>query len=232
MDPNDIVERVRGVLSKAQGPVALHEPEFRGREHEYLRECIDTGWVSSVGKFVDRFEAMLCELTGAKHAVATANGTAALHVCLLLAGVRPGDEVLVPTLTFIATANAVTYAGATPHFVDSEVRTLGVDPAKLEARLEHMAVVRNGLCINRDSGAVIRALMPMHTFGHAVALEPLQAICERWRIVLIEDAADLWALSTVVATSELSGALPRLVSTATKSSRRAAVARSSPWTRR
>lgn len=190
LDPNEIVERVRGVVGDQGGPVTLHEPEFRGREWDYVKECIDTGWVSSVGKFVDRFEAMLCEITGAKHAVATVNGTAALHVCLILAGVRHGDEVLIPSLTFIATANAVSYTGATPHFVDSEECNLGVDATKLERYLERIAEKRGGACFNRETGAVIRVLMPMHTFGHAVALDELQCICDRWGIVLVEDAAE------------------------------------------
>jgi perosamine synthetase len=112
-------------LGPAQGTIALHEPEFSGQEWAYVKDCIDTGWVSSVGAYVDRFERDLCVITGAKHAVATSNGTAALHICLLLAGVEAGDEVLMPALTFIATANAVSYTHAVPHFVDSEEATLG-----------------------------------------------------------------------------------------------------------
>lgn len=185
-----VLDAVRRALRRDRGPVALHEPEFRGREQQYLAECITTGWVSSVGAFVDRFEAMLAEYTGARHAVATVNGTAALQVCLLLAGVRPGDEVLVPALTFIATANAVSYAGATPHFVDSEERTLGVDAGRLEAYLREVAERAGDGCRNRRTGAPIRALMPMHTFGHPVDLDGLAAVCERWGIVLVEDAAE------------------------------------------
>src|SRR4051794_39610012 len=112
-----VLAAVRGVLCEPQHPIALHEPEFGGREWQYVKECIDTGWVSSVGSFVDRFERDLAACTGAAHAIATANGTAALHVCLLLAGVTRGDEVLMPSLTFIATANAASYIGAVPHFV-------------------------------------------------------------------------------------------------------------------
>lgn len=190
VDVGDIVARVRAVVGTRAGPIALHEPEFRGREWQYVKDCIDTGWVSSVGKYVDRFESMLCEQTGSKFAVATVNGTAALHVCLILADVRRGDEVLIPSLTFIATANAVSYAGATPHLVDSEERTLGVAPEKLARHLREIAEVRDGRCINRGTGAVIRALMPMHTFGHAVDIEALQAICSEWCITLIEDAAE------------------------------------------
>ncbi len=181
---------MRRALRRSRGPVALHEPEFHGRERDYVAECIDTGWVSSAGKFVDRFEAMLCEITGAKYAVATVNGSAALQVCLRLAGVGQGDEVLVPSLTFIATANAVSYALGTPHFVASEEGTLGVDAAKLEAYLKEIAELRREGCINRRTGATIRALMPMHTFGHPVDLDGLAALCARWRIALVEDAAE------------------------------------------
>ena len=185
-----VVDAVRLALRRKSGPVALHEPEFRGREREYLAECIDTGWVSSAGKFVDRFEAMLAEYTGAKYAVATVNGSAALQVCLRLAGVGQGDEVLVPSLTFIATANAVSYALGTPHFVESEEATLGVDAAKLEAYLKESAELCREGCVNRRTGATIRALMPMHTFGHPVDLDGLAALCARWRIALVEDAAE------------------------------------------
>ncbi len=139
---------------------ALHEPVFAGAEWSYLKECLDTTFVSSVGKFVDRFEADLAAYTGAQHAVAVVNGTAALHVALLLAGVEPGDEVLVPTLTFVATANAVRYCGATPHFVDSSEATLGMDPAALRAWLAATTELRSGTCVNRRTGRPIRALLP------------------------------------------------------------------------
>lgn len=184
------VAAVRSVLGTPQGTIALHEPEFAGREWEYVKDCIDTGWVSSVGSYVDRFEADLRDVCGTTHAVATANGTAALHVCLLLAGVQPGDEVLVPTLTFIATANAVSYAGATPHFVDSEAATLGADPLALGAYLHDAAEMRSGGCYNRRTGARIRALVAMHVFGHPCELDALAALAEQWQLVLIEDAAE------------------------------------------
>ena len=189
-----VVDRVlaatRAVLGDAIQPIALHEPEFRGREWDYVKECIDTGWVSSVGSFVDRFERDLCAYTGAAHAVATSNGTAALHICLLLAGVRAGDEVLMPALTFIATANAVSYVSAVPHFVDSETVSLGVDPVKLDARLRDTARVIDGVCINQRTGAPIRALVVMHVFGHPADLAALDEVARRWRVVLIEDAAE------------------------------------------
>lgn len=178
-------------LQREKGPVALHEPEFVGNEQDYVSECIASGWVSSVGKYVDRFEADLAEYSGVERAIAVVNGTAALHICLQLVGVRPGDEVLVPALTFIATANAISYSGATPHFVDSERSTLGVDSAKLDAHLNDIAVVTdNGICLNKNTGAVIRALMPMHVFGHPVDIDALSSLCEKWRIQLVEDAAE------------------------------------------
>jgi perosamine synthetase len=189
-DSRAVLDAVRSVIPVERGTTALHEPEFRGNEWVYLKECVDTGWVSSVGKFVDRFEAMLTEYTGARYAVATANGTAALQVCLRLVGVARGDEVLVPALTFVATANAVSYLGATPHFVDSESRTLGVDAARLDAYLRDVAEVRDGLCVNRRSRSTIRALVPMHTFGHPCELDALAEVCARWSIALIEDAAE------------------------------------------
>jgi perosamine synthetase len=186
-----VVAAVRHATRVDEGTaVSLHEPEFRGREQQYVRECIEAGWVSSVGEFVNRFERMLAEYTGASYAVATCNGTAALHVSLLLAGVKSGDEVLIPTLTFIATANAVTYARATPHLVDCEVRTLGVDAAKLHEYLREIAEIRGEHAINRQTRAVIRALMPMHTFGLPADLDALRDLCERWKLVLVEDAAE------------------------------------------
>jgi perosamine synthetase len=181
---------VRSVLGEASRTIALHEPEFCGREWDYVKECIDTGWVSSVGAFVDRFEHDLRACTGAAHAVATSNGTAALHICLLLAGVQPGDEVLMPALTFIATANAVSYAGAVPHFVDSETRSLGVDAQALHAYLGDMAERREGGLFNRRTGARLRALVVMHVFGHPCDLDALADVAARWNLALIEDAAE------------------------------------------
>lgn len=185
-----VIAALRSVLPEASGPFHLHEPVFAGNEWGYVKECLDTGWVSSVGKFVDRFEQQLAEFTGVKRAVAVVNGTAALHACLLLAGVESGDEVLVPALTFIATANAVSYCGAAPHFVDSTESTLGLDPQKLERYLAEIAEVRAEGCFNRKTGARIRAVVPMHTFGHPVDLDALVEVCDRFRLVLVEDAAE------------------------------------------
>ena len=172
------------------GPASLHEPSFIGNEWLYLKECLDSTFVSSVGKFVDRFELDLANFTGAKHAVAVVNGTAALHIALKLAGVKAGDEVLIPALTFIATANAVTYCNATPHFIDSEVHTLGVDASKLRDYLVSHTEQRAGQCVNRFTGQVIRALVPMHTFGHPVDVDGLLTIARDFNIALIEDAAE------------------------------------------
>ena len=183
-----IVEAIHAVVGP--GPVSLHEPIFAGNEWKYVKECLDTGWVSSVGKFVDRFEADLAAYTGAKHAVAVVNGTAALHVALQLAGVRRGDEVLIPALTFVATANAVTYCGATPHFVDSEERTLGLAPHALREYLKGITEIRSGQCVNRVTGKVIRALVPMHTFGHPVDIEGMMAVARDFHLALVEDAAE------------------------------------------
>lgn len=186
--PADIVRAIEAVVG--HGPVALHEPRFRGNEWAYLKECLDSTFVSSVGPFVDRFERELADYTGAARAVAVANGTAALHVALLLAGVLPEDEVLVPAMTFIATANAVSYCHATPHFVDSEERTLGMDPRALREHLSSCTERRGALCIHRATGKVIRAMVPMHTFGHPADIDGLMAVASDFGIVLIEDAAE------------------------------------------
>ena len=162
--PNQVVAAIKEVIG--EDPAQLHEPSFEGNEWNYLKECLDSTYVSSVGKFVDKFEADLAIYTGAKYAITVTNGTAALHIALLLAGVEPKDEVLIPALTFVATANAVTYCNATPHFVDSEENTLGVDAPKLRNYLEQNTTQKNGNCVNKKSGNVIRALVPMHTFGH------------------------------------------------------------------
>jgi aminotransferase in exopolysaccharide biosynthesis len=182
------VEAIRQATGKA--PVALHEPHFAGNEWLYLRECLDSTFVSSVGAFVDRFEAELAGFTGAKHAVAVVNGTAALHIALRLVGVGTGDEVLVPALTFVATSNAIAYCGAVPHFVDSDERTLGVDPGALRDYLKSIVELRDGLCVNRSTGRVIRAVVPMHAFGHPVDVDGLLALTRDFNLQLIEDAAE------------------------------------------
>lgn len=186
--PQEIVRAIQSVVGA--GPVTLHEPRFCGNEWVYLKECLDSTFVSSVGKFVDRFEADLANITGAKRAIAVVNGTAALHVSLLLAGVEAGDEVLLPALTFIATANAVSYCNATPHFVDSSERYLGMDAQALRDYLSTTTEMQSGHCINLSTGRVIRAMVPMHTFGHPVDIEALLAVAHDFHLKVIEDAAE------------------------------------------
>lgn len=186
---DSVLSALAGVLP-AGGFKPLHEPSFEGNEWAYVKECIDTGWVSTAGKYVDRFEAMLQEFTGARRAVAVVNGTAALHMALLLAGVQPGDEVLMPALTFAATANAAAHLGAVPHFADCQERTLGLDPARLSAHLDQIAERRAGGVFNRLTGRRLAAVVPMHTFGHPVDLDPLAALCGRWSLPLVEDSAE------------------------------------------
>jgi len=184
-------ERIVSALARViQSPASLHEPEFAGNEWVYVKDCIDTGWVSSAGKYVEQFEVMLADFTGSAHAVATVNGTAALHTALLLAGTRPDDEVIVPGLTFVATANAVRYCGAVPHFADVEARTLGLDPEKLGDYLNEISDQRSGECFNRLTGRRISGVICMHTFGHPVDLDGLVKVCDRFNLSLIEDAAE------------------------------------------
>lgn len=174
----------------ATRPIALHEPLFRGNEWSYVKECIDTGWVSSVGKFVDGFERRLEEITGSRFAVATCSGTAALHAALKVSGVEPGDEVLIPALTFVATANAVVHCGGIPHFVDSEESNLGICAASLREYLHFVAERNNGFARNRQTGRRISAMVPMHAFGHPSDLEGLLRISNELSIPLVEDAAE------------------------------------------
>jgi perosamine synthetase len=184
-----ILERMECVLP-AQRPIPLHEPSFGTGAWGLVRDCLDSGWVSSAGAYVDRFEQRLADYTGMAHAVATVNGTAALHTCLLLAGVQPGDEVLLPALTFVGTANAVAAMGAVPHFVDSAPDTLGVDPQALAAQLADIAEHRGGECFNKLSGRPIRALIVVHVLGHIADMPPLRALAYRYGLRLIEDAAE------------------------------------------
>ncbi|VVE49593.1 GDP-perosamine synthase [Pandoraea aquatica] len=172
------------------GFVPLHAPVFGGNEKTYLSECIDSTFVSSVGPFVDRFERMMEEITGSKFAIATMNGTAALHMTLILAGVRDGDEVITQPLTFVATCNAIAYQRAHPIFLDVDRDTLGLSPDAVADFLESHAEMRDGQCFNRGTGRRIRAMVPMHTFGIASRIEKLIEIGERWNIVVIEDAAE------------------------------------------
>jgi aminotransferase in exopolysaccharide biosynthesis len=187
-----LVEELIFSLKKVVGsnPVPLHEPSFDGNEWKYIKECLESTYVSSVGNFVTDFENALTEYTGSKYAVAVVNGTEALHVALKLIGVLPGEEVLVPALTFIGTANAVSYCGASPHFIDSEESTLGIDAQKLRVYLKKIAKKDASNLINKVTGRRIRALVPMHTFGHPSNLDELISVADDFGIALVEDAAE------------------------------------------
>jgi aminotransferase in exopolysaccharide biosynthesis len=184
----DIITAIRKSIGR-KGAL-LHEPQFSGNESKYLQECLESTFVSSIGEFVNRFEEKLADYTGATHAIAVVNGTEALHIALILAEVKSGDEVLVPALTFVATANAVRYCGAEPHFVDSEERTLGMDPEALRSYLKATTEQRAGICINRNTGSPIRAMIPVHIFGHPCNLDGLSDVARDFNLVLLEDATE------------------------------------------
>lgn len=204
-DTIDFIKSVYG--NKEFTPLAA--PVFAGNEKAYLTECIDTSFVSSVGKFVDRFEEEIAKYTGAKHAVVCVNGTNALHMSLLLAGVKKDDEVLTQALTFIATCNALAYIGAYPVFLDVDMTTIGLSPDAMKNWLQANAEVRRNTriaelpksldfsfceddfaCYNKHTGRRIKACVPMHTFGHPVRIKEIVALCKEWHIELVEDAAE------------------------------------------
>lgn len=186
----ELIRRIRGVIGMQEAFVPLHVPEFHGRERELLIDCIDTGWVSSVGTYVDAFEVEVARLSGCAHGVVVVNGTAALQIALIVAGVHAGDEVLMPALTFVATANAASHLGAVPHFVDSAHDTLGICPIRLRSHLEHVAEVRDGQTWNRHSGRRIAAIVPVHVFGCPVDMDSLNAVVSDWPMMVVEDAAE------------------------------------------
>lgn len=209
----EIVQFIRETFNKPEGFIPLHEPTFRGNEKKYLEECIDSTFVSSVGQFVDRFEEDMAHFTGAKKAVVCVNGTNALHLALMLAGVERNDEVITQPLTFIATANAISYCGAHPVFVDVDKDTLGLSPEALKTWLEENVEIREiptkdnhpneasnlspfgGIeggfwAFNKTTGRRISALVPMHTFGHPCRIDEIADICQQYHIELVEDAAE------------------------------------------
>jgi len=188
--PEDIQRRLRAVLPPGEARIALHEPHFLGNEKRYVTECIDTGWVSYAGAFVQKFEAALAETCGAPCAVCVSSGTVALQIALQAAGVAAGDEVLVPSLTFVATPNAVSHIGAVPHFVDSDEETLGVSPTALAAHLDRIGEARDGRLYNRQTGRRIAALLPVHVFGHPADMDALNALMNRHGIAVVEDATE------------------------------------------
>ena len=187
---NDIVQFIRTTFHAPNGLIPLHAPCLTGNEKAYLNECIDTTYVSSVGKFVDRFEDMIAEYTAAKKAVVCVNGTNALYIALMLMDVKPDDEVITQPLTFIATANAISYCGAHPVFIDVDRDTMGLSPEKMKKWLKEHAEIKNNTCFNKLTQRRIKACVPMHTFGHPVHLDELVQLCDEYHIELVEDAAE------------------------------------------
>jgi len=184
-----VVDFIRSVY-KTDSFIPLHEPRFLGNEKEYLNECIDSTFVSSVGKFVDEFENKIASYTGVKYAIATSNGTSALHISLLISGVESGHEVITQPLTFVATCNAISYCNTAPIFIDVDKDTMGMSPVALEAFLKENAIIKDQQCVNKSTGNIIKACVPMHTFGHPCRIDEIQRICKEWHIILVEDSAE------------------------------------------
>lgn len=170
--------------------IPLHEPRFIGNEVEYLKECIESTFVSSVGKFVNEFETKIANYIGAKHAIATVNGTSALHISLIIAGVDQDSEVITQPLTFIATCNAISYCQANPIFIDVDRDTMGLSPFALKKFLEKNTTIKNNQCINNKTNKIIKACLPMHSYGHPCKIDEIKEICDEYCIFLIEDAAE------------------------------------------
>lgn len=191
MDFREFADFVREVFAQKEGMIILHDPRFIGNERKYLMDAMDSNFVSSVGEYVGKFEQAICDYTGSKFAVAAVNGTSALHICLLLAGVRQGEEVITQPVSFIATCNAISYTGAKPVFVDVDKHTMGMSAEKLEDFLKENARKGvDGYTYNNKTGKRFAAIVPMHTFGHPCDLEGLLEVCERYNITLVEDAAE------------------------------------------
>jgi perosamine synthetase len=190
VDPQEVVDRVRSLLPASESRVALHEPRFLGNERTYVDDCIDSGWVSYAGAYVGRFEQALARACGVEHAIAVTSGTVGLQVALLMSGVLPGDEVLVPALTFVACANSVVHVGGVPHFVDVDETSLGICPDALAAHLDVVAERRDGGLCNRNTGRRISALMPVHVFGHPADMDRLSALANDRGLAIVEDATE------------------------------------------
>lgn len=191
-DNNTKLETINFIKSiyKKKNFVPLHEPKFTGNEKKYLNKCVDSTFVSSVGKFVDEFEKKIAKYTGTKYAIATTNGTSALHASLVLAGVEPNDEVITQPLNFIASCNAISYCKAKPVFVDVDRTTMGLSPEALKSFLEKNTKIKNKRCINKKTKKIIRACIPMHTYGHPCKIDEIKKILKKYYIFLIEDAAE------------------------------------------
>jgi len=185
----DTIDFIKSIYG-SEGVIPLHEPRFIGNEKKYLNECIDLTYVSSSGSFIDKLEDKITKYTGAKYAVATSNGTSALHIAMLLANVTKNDEVVTQPLTFVATCNAINYCGAYPVFIDVDKDTMGLSPSSLQDFLEKNTTVVDQQCVNSTTGRIIKACIPMHSFGHPCRIDEIKEICDRYKISLIEDAAE------------------------------------------
>ena len=186
---NDFIDFVKKIYGNKK-EIPLHEPKFIGNEKKYLKDCIDTTFVSSIGKYVDKFEKKIAKYTGAKYAVATTNGTSALHVSLILAGVGQDDEVITQPLNFIASCNAISYCKAKPIFIDVDRDTMGLSPDALNLFLKNNTLIKNKKCINKRTKKIIKACVPMHSYGHPCRIKEIKRILKKYYIFLIEDAAE------------------------------------------
>ena len=186
---NEFIDFVKEVYGTKKN-IPLHEPKFIGNEKKYLNQCIDTTFVSSVGKFVDQFEEKIAKYTGAKYAIATTNGTSAIHISLILAGVEEDNEVITQPLNFVASCNAISYCNAEPIFIDVDRDTMGLSPSALKSFLDKNTTVKNKQCINNKTNKIIKACLPMHSYGHPCRIDEIKKICDEYYIFLIEDAAE------------------------------------------
>jgi perosamine synthetase len=189
MRHKEVIQFIQSTFN-TKGNIPLHVPIFFGKEREYVLDTLESTFVSSVGSYVDKFELMMSSISGTKKSIAVVNGTSALQVALRLVGVSHGDEVITQALTFIATANAIIYNGASPIFIDVDIDTMGLSPKAVESFLEEYGELRDGVCYNKKTNKKIAACMPMHTFGFPVHLDELIIICKKWNISIVEDAAE------------------------------------------
>ena len=189
----EIIDLIKDTINNCNevSNVYLHEPYFIGsRAYEYIKDCLDSGWVSSSGRWVSTFENLISEYTGSKYSIAVSNGTVALRLALFLVGVRENNEVLIPPLSFVATANAVSHLGASPHFIDIESDSLGMSPTALEKRLNEVAFFKKGKVFNKVTGNEIAAVIPVHVFGLPAKIQEIKKVCSKWKLPVIEDAAE------------------------------------------
>tara|TARA_B100000795_G_scaffold218808_1_gene172985 strand:+ start:333 stop:1472 length:1140 start_codon:yes stop_codon:yes gene_type:complete len=186
---SEFINFVRDIYGTTK-KISLHEPKFIGNEKKYLNQCIDTNFVSSIGKFVDKFEKKIAKYTGVKHAIATNNGTSALHISLILAGVEQDDEVITQPLNFVSSCNAISYCKARPIFIDVDRATMGMSPSALRSFLEKNTIIVNKKCINKKTKKIIKACIPMHSYGHPCHIDEIKKLLKKYYIFLIEDAAE------------------------------------------